>query len=51
MVLQDRTPSIVDDVRVVDIFLMCFRNDLHGLPSDGDVVFTIELSPSTDFML
>ena len=51
VVLQDRTPSIVDDVRVVDIFLMCFRNDLHGLPPDRDVVFTIELSPSTDFML
>ncbi|KAM1746969.1 hypothetical protein EV2_013860 [Malus domestica] len=51
MVLQDRTPSIVDDVRVVDIFLMCFRSDLPGLPPDRDVVFTIELSPSTDFML
>ena len=51
MVLQDRTPSIVDEVRVVDIFLMCFWNDLSGLPSDRDVVFTIELSPSTAFML
>ncbi|KAM1315779.1 hypothetical protein ACFX2F_019505 [Malus domestica] len=51
VVLQDRTPSIVDDVRVVDIFLMCFRSDLPGLPPDRDVVFIIELSPSTDFML
>ncbi|KAM2069158.1 hypothetical protein FF1_000711 [Malus domestica] len=51
VVLQDRTPSIVDDVQVVDIFLMCFRNDLHGLQPDRDVVFTIELSPSTGFML
>ena len=51
VVLQDCTPSILDDVRVVDIFLMCFRNDLHGLPPNRDVVFIIELSSSTDFML
>ncbi|KAM2950713.1 hypothetical protein COP2_000296 [Malus domestica] len=48
VVLNDNTPSSVEDVRVVRHFLDVFPDDLPGLSSDKDVEFTIDLLPGTD---
>ena len=48
MVLNDNTPSSVEDVWVVKHFPDVFPDDLPGLPPDREVEFTIDLLPSTD---
>ena len=51
VVLNDNTPSSVEDVRVVMHFPDVFPDDLPGLPPDRDVEFTIDLLPGTDTVL
>ena len=46
--LNDTTPSIEEEVRVIRHFLDVFPDDLPGLPPDRDVEFTIDLLPGTD---
>ena len=48
VVLNDTTPSSVEEVRVVRHFLDVFPDDLSGLPPVRDVEFTIDLLPGTD---
>ena len=48
VVLNDITPSSVEEVRVVRHFPDVFPEELPGLPPDRDVEFTIDLSPGTD---
>ena len=48
VVLNDITPSSVEEVRVVRHFPDVFPEDLPGLPPDRDVEFTIDLLPGTD---
>ncbi|XP_070660577.1 uncharacterized protein [Malus domestica] len=48
VVLNDNAPSSVDDVRVVRHFPDVFPDDLHGLPPNRNVEFTIDLIPGTD---
>ncbi|KAM2828129.1 hypothetical protein PS2_033962 [Malus domestica] len=48
VVLNDKVPSSVEDMRVVKHFPDVFPDDLPGLPPDRDVEFTIDLLPSTD---
>ena len=50
-VLNDITPSSMEDVKVVRHFPDVFPEDLPGLPSGGDVGFTIDLSPGIDLIL
>ena len=48
VVLNDNTPSNVEEVGVVRHFLDVFPDDLPGLPPDRDVEFTIDLLPGAD---
>ncbi|KAM1174698.1 hypothetical protein ACFX19_027792 [Malus domestica] len=48
VVLNDDTPSSVDDVRVVRYFPDVFPEDLPGLPPDREVEFVIDLLPGTN---
>ena len=48
VVLNDTTPSSLEEVRVVRHFPDVFPDDLPGLPPDRDVEFTINLLPGTD---
>ena len=48
VVLNDTTPTSVEEVRVVRRFPDVFPNDLSGLPPDRDVEFAIDLLPGTD---
>ena len=48
VVLNDNTPSNVEDVRVVRHFPDVFPDDLPGLPPNRYVEFTIDLLPGTD---
>ena len=48
VVLNDTTPSSVEEVRVLRHFPDVFPEDLSGLPLDRDVKFTIDLLPGTD---
>ena len=46
--LNDTTPSSVEEVRVIRHFSNVFPDDLSGLLPDRDVEFTIDLLPGTD---
>ncbi|XP_068339011.1 uncharacterized protein [Pyrus communis] len=48
VVLNNVTPSSVEDVRIVRHFPDVFPDDLPGLPPDRDVEFTIDLLPGTN---
>ncbi|XP_070669147.1 uncharacterized protein [Malus domestica] len=48
VVLNDNTPSSVEDIRVVKHFPNVFPDDLPGLPPDRDVEFVIDLLPGTN---
>ncbi|KAB2634440.1 hypothetical protein D8674_038701 [Pyrus ussuriensis x Pyrus communis] len=48
VILDDVTPSSVEEVGVVRHFLDVFPDDLPGLPPDRDVEFTINLLPGTN---
>ncbi|KAM2086619.1 hypothetical protein ACFX1R_024133 [Malus domestica] len=48
VVLNDDTPSSMEDVRVVRYFLDVFPEDLPGLPPDRDVEFDIDLLLGTN---
>ena len=48
VVVNDATPSSVDEVRVVKHFPDVVPDDLPGLPPDRDVEFTIDLLLGTD---
>ena len=48
VVLNDITPSSVEEVRVVRQFPDVFPEDFPGLPPDRDVEFTIDLLPGMD---
>ena len=48
IVLNDTTPSSVEEVRVVRHFPDIFLHDLPGLSPDRDAEFTIDLLPGTD---
>ena len=50
IVLNDTTPSSVEEVRVVRHFPDVFPDDLPGLPPDRDAEFTIDLLPGTDLI-
>ncbi|KAM2977502.1 hypothetical protein FF2_014433 [Malus domestica] len=48
VVLNDVVPSSVEEVGVVRHYADVFPDDLHGLPPDRDVEFSIDLFPGTD---
>ena len=48
VVLNDNTPTCVENIRVVKHFPNVFHDDLPGLPSNRDVEFTIDLLPGTN---
>ncbi|KAB2600185.1 hypothetical protein D8674_010456 [Pyrus ussuriensis x Pyrus communis] len=48
VILEDVTPSSVEEVGVVRHFPDLFPDDLPGLPLDRDVEFTIDLLPGTN---
>ncbi|KAM2690806.1 hypothetical protein EV1_043928 [Malus domestica] len=48
VMLNDDTPSNVDDVRVVRHFMDVFPEDLHELPPNREVEFVIDLLPGTN---
>ncbi|KAM1719586.1 hypothetical protein ACFX12_021375 [Malus domestica] len=50
VVLNDVVPSSVEEVGVVRHYPDVFPDDLHGLPPDRDVKFSIDLLPGTDLI-
>ena len=48
VVLNDISPSSVEDVKLVRHLPDVFPEDLPGLPPNRDVEFTIDLLPDTD---
>ncbi|XP_070668054.1 uncharacterized protein [Malus domestica] len=50
VVLNDKVPSNVENVRVIRHFPNVFPDDLPGLPSDQDMEFTIDLLQGTDLI-